>query len=136
MAKIYEPPPKEVRRWKRFVATMPEPVRKVAERFNPWTLYQIKSTGDRVLIFSFCEDDPVTVTVLILAQFNAVLFERRVFGVDPDDLAECDLPAEGEVLGAMMTHDEVEQNIDELRVMVRPDLWTMGPDGIARRKVN
>lgn len=64
----------------------------------------------------------------------ATRFDRSVFGIDPDDLEECDLPAPEERLGAALTQDEVGDNLDALRVMVRPDLFEMMPDGKARRK--
>ena len=134
MAKVFEPTKKDQREWERWVKRRPPKVRAVAERFDMWTLYRLKTTGQRVVIYSYVDSDPVTLTVLVLAQFNAVLFETRVFGIDPDDLVECDLPGPDEVVGAAMTQDEVEDNIDALRVMKRPDLWTMGEDGKARRK--
>lgn len=52
---------------------------------------------NRVTLYSFCEDG--TVTVDVTGEFNRVLFSRRVFGVDPKDLVECELPEPGEDLG-------------------------------------
>ncbi len=47
-----------------------------------------------------------TVTVAVSGEFNAVTFERQVFGVNPDDLDECDLPAKDEVTGVRTTDPE------------------------------
>jgi hypothetical protein len=109
-------------------------VRAVAERFDLWSLYRLKSSGHRVTIYSFRESDPVTVTVNVLGDFNALIFERQVFGVAPDDLEPCDLPSADELVGSVIPAGEVEENIDALRVIVRPDLWNMGEDGKAHRK--
>ena len=37
--------------------------------------------------------------------WNYLVFERRVFGVNPTDLEECDLPKDDEVLGAALTDE-------------------------------
>lgn len=132
--RFYEPSPEQYAGYLEWVASRPEHVRKVATRFEPWKLYRMKSTGQRVVVYSFADADPVTLTVGVLAEFNLLAMERRVFGIDPDDLEECDLPGSDEIVGAAMTQEEVHDNIDQLRVEVRPDLWKMGKDGKARRR--
>jgi hypothetical protein len=97
-------------------------------------LYRMKSTNRRVTVQSFNEGPPVTLTVNVEGKFNLVVMERAVFGIDPDDLEPCDLPGDDEMLGSAMTHEQVDENIDALRVAVRPDLWAMGSDGKAKRK--
>ena len=57
----------------------------------------MKSTGHRVTMYSYSENG--TVTVNVTGDYNVVVFERQVFGISPDDLEECDLPAPGEFLG-------------------------------------
>jgi hypothetical protein len=104
MARWYEPTPDNIAAWNAWVTERPERVRQVAERFTPWTLYRMKSTGQRVVLCSFGEstdDTPVTLTVSVTGKFNAVAFERNVFGIPPEDLEECDLPAPGELLGCL-----------------------------------
>lgn len=135
MARYFEPTPEQEQGWHAWVASRPPAVRAVAERFQPWELYRVKSSGHRVYVASFDEQDDgkVTLKVAVTGQFNAVAFERLVFGIEPDDLEPCELPAPEEVTGAAMTQDEVDQNIDALRVAARPDLWTWGPDGKAQR---
>lgn len=64
----------------------------------------MKSTGHRVVPYSYCEDG--TVTVSVLGTFNKTMFERNVFGVSPEDLEECDLPGPEEELGAVLKTDE------------------------------
>lgn len=127
-----QPTAEQERGWAKWVRSRPALVRATAERFDPWSLYRLKSTGDRVVVMSFSEDG--TLTVAVTGRFNRVWMERKVFGVDPDDLEPCDLPGPDEVLGSVLSQDEVEDNIDTLRVMVRPDLWVMGPDGKAVRR--
>ncbi len=133
MARIYEPTPEQEAMWNEWVAERPPAVREVAQRFEPWSLYRLKSSGHRVTIYSFT-DEPVTMTVDVTGDFNAVTFERRVFGINPDDLEPCELPSPDEPLGALMSQGEVNENRDALRVAIRPDVWVMGEDGVAVRK--
>ena len=136
MARISDPTPEQEAEWKEWTASRPAHVRAVVERFDPWSLYRMKSTGHRVPLVSFDEyqSGRVTVTVAVLGRFNQVLHERRVFGIDPDDLEPCELPGPDEAVGSAMSQEEVENNLDVLRVKIRPDLWEMGADGKARRK--
>jgi hypothetical protein len=98
MAGIYDPTPGQRAAWDGWVASRPACVRRVAERFNPWSLYRLRTTGQKVMLLSFSEEEDgrVTLTVNVTSEFNRVAFERRVFGIDPDDLEPCELPAFGE----------------------------------------
>ena len=117
MARFHEPTSEQEAAWRQWVAARPDDVRKVAERFNPWTLYQMKETNQRVTVYSFGEqkDGGVTLTVNITSQFNSIAFDRQVFGVDPGDLDECDLPAEDEPLGEILNEDEQLEYINARR---------------------
>lgn len=130
MARLVEPTVKMEKGWRRWVKSRPPSVRAVAEKLDPWTLYRMKDTGQYVTVASIFEDGSVSVNVT--SQFNFVLHERNVFGIDPATLEECDIPTEEGV--ALLTQEQVDENIDALRVMVRPDLWVMDEDGKARRK--
>lgn len=103
MAKIFEPTPKDIQQWEQWVSERPDNVRPIARRVNPWTLYRMKPSGHRVTIYSIEEnkDGTVTLKVNVLGQFNFVAFERQVFGIPPDDLEECELPDDDEILGSM-----------------------------------
>lgn len=116
MAQFTESTSEQKAGWSQWVAERPDNVRKVAERFDPWTLYRMKDTNQRVTLYSFGEqaDGGVTVTVNITGQFNLIAFDRQVFGVDPDDLEECDLP-EGEPLGEVLNEDEQIEYINARR---------------------
>lgn len=129
-----EPPADVVAAYKAWCETRPPVVRAIAERLPPWYLYRMKSTGQIVTMAAVAEDG--TVRVDVTGQFNEVLFDRSVFGIDPHDLERVDLSAVHEHVGAMLTPEQVEANKDFLRCMVRPDLWTMGGDGTAKRKDN
>ena len=109
-------------------------MRAIAKRFPPWELFRLKNTGQRVVVAGFNEDG--TVTVDVRPDFNLMLFGVSVFGINPDDLEPCDIPGDDVPVGALMTHAEAEENIDALRVAIRPDLFEMGPDGTAVRKDN
>jgi len=135
MARFYEPTAEQEAGYRAWVASRPATVRAVAERFEPWSLYRLQSTGQRVTVAAFgvTADGTVTVSVNVLALFNFVTFERQVFGIHPDELEPCELPAPDEPTGALLTAKEVDDNLDALRVAARPDLWTM-EDGKAVRK--
>lgn len=132
MAVLQEFTPKEAKSWARWVKSRPAAVQALCERFPPNRLYRLKSTGDRVTIVSYFEDG--TLKVDVSAEFNATLFERQVFGISPDDVEECDLPDPAEPKGALMSPEQVDDNIDGLRCLIRPDLFVMGSDGKAIRR--
>ena len=117
MAQFTEPTSEQKTGWSHWVAERPENVRAVAERFDPWTLYRMKNTDQRVTLHSFGEqpDGGVTLTVNITGEFNLISFDRQVFGVDPDDLEECDLPVKGEPLGEVLNEDEQLEYINARR---------------------
>lgn len=128
MARIHEPTAQQEAEWNDWVASRPECVRKVAERFEPWSLYRMKGTGRRVTLYSFGEEKngTVTLTVYVQGEYNLVTFERRVFGINPDDLEPCDLPTGDEPTGALLTERE---DIDEFIDATRDDI-------LARRQHN
>lgn len=109
MAKWFEPTPEDVKVYDEWVATRPERIRDVCKRFVPWELYRMKDTGHRVVLHSIgqviTEDGhgtgEIVLTVDVLGRFNFLAIERRVFGIDPDNLEPCDLPTEGELLGSL-----------------------------------
>lgn len=103
--------------WQTWVAERPDSVRGLIERrgFEPWKLYRMKSTGHRVSIAAFDEEEDGTITmrVNVTGKFNFVHFERCVFGINPEDLEECDLPDPGEPLGSL------DISIEEAREMIK-----------------
>jgi hypothetical protein len=113
MADFTDPPQGErLKAWEEWLASRPDAVRAVLERIKPWKLYRLKTTGHRVVVS--CVDEEVgggiSLKVIVSGQFNVVAFERTVFGIDPDDLEECDLPAPGEPLGsADLTIEEARE---------------------------
>jgi hypothetical protein len=71
-------------------------------------------SGHRVTICSYSENG--TMMVDVRGEYNKITFERTVFGVKPEDLEECELPGEGEELGAMLTEPkEIENLLDGMR---------------------
>lgn len=83
--------------WEEWVKSRPPAVAAVCRKFPPDRLYRMKTTGHRCTLVSYGEDG--TVTVSVSGQYNRILFARNVFGINPDDLEECDLPAPGEDVG-------------------------------------
>ena len=123
MTRYKDPTPEEARAWEVWLAERPEAVRAVAERFNPWSLYRLRTTGHRCFVESFNENDDgsVTVTVGITGEFNLVTFERAVFGINPDELEPCELPVEGEPLGVILKPEEVPAHLEKLRQKMGPE---------------
>ncbi len=87
--------------WK---ATRPQVIQEMLDHWPPDRLYRMTSTSQRCTIYSYCEDG--TVTVSVTGEYNLVTFARNVFGIDPQNLTECDLPAPEEVTGALLTTEE------------------------------
>ncbi len=99
MATIAEVDEAELAKW---VATLPENVQDVVRRLPPGRLYRFK-TGRRHRCVPYSYDDDGTIKVQVTGEFNLVIFDRTVFGVEPDDLEECDLPGPDEILGTGIT---------------------------------
>ncbi len=119
MARIIEPTPEQAEGYRAWVAGLDAHVRAVAERFDPWSLYRLKPSNHRVTIVSFgeAEDQSVTLTVCVSGDWNAVMFERNVFGIKPEDLEPCELPGPDEPTGAILHGDEVTDHLDLLRAL-------------------
>ena len=49
----------------------------------------------------------------VTGEFNIVAFERSVFGVDPKDLEECDLPGPDDHVGSLDLPVEVVKDLHE-----------------------
>ena len=86
--------------WDAWVASRPPVIQELCALLPPDNLYKMKSTGRRVTIVSYAEDR--TVTVAVTGDYNLVALERQVFGINPDDLEECDLPGDDEPLGVVI----------------------------------
>lgn len=102
MAKWIKWVSKQVEMWDEWMKERPPVIQEMIFKFNlrPDNLYKIKSTGQVVMLHSLSEDS--TVTVNILADYNTskfmMGFDRQVFGIDPADLEECDLPEGKEIV--------------------------------------
>lgn len=115
MAKIAELTDPEA--WEEWVSTRPPVVQGLCRKYPPDRLYFLKPPGQRVTIVSYNENG--TVTVNVSAQWNCLVFEREVFGIDPNDLEECDLPRETDLTGAMLTE---EGDVKAFCEMLRNDM--------------
>ncbi len=111
MARLTQPTAEEEAEWVEWIASRSDPVRVVAEKFDPWTLYRMKSTGRRCTLVSIFEDG--TLNVSVTGEFNAVMFDREVFGVDPNDLEPCERPSADEPTGTMLSPEQVDENADD-----------------------
>lgn len=96
-----EPTLEQLAAYVEWSASLPKAARDLADQFEPWSLYRLKSTGHRVFPYSYGNDG--TLTVVVSGRFNLVDFERRVFSVQPSDLTPCELPAPDEPVGAALT---------------------------------
>jgi len=100
--------------WKKWVESRPPLVLALCKKFPPNRLYKMTDSGHRVTIRSYSEDG--TLTVNVTGEFNRVAFNRQVFGVQPKDLEECELPGDNELLGTILTDpNEVNEYIDSIR---------------------
>ena len=118
MANIIEPTPENLEEHSKWLEELPPNEREIMEKYPPWKLYRMKSTGQRVTILSVGTfDDGIKFRVNISGKYNAILFERQVFGVDYEDLEECDLPTEP--VGALFKEQE---EINEMIKLIREEM--------------
>ncbi len=76
--------------WDEWVAGRPASVAALCRKLPPDRLYKMRSTGHRVTLYSYSEGG--TVSVIVANKYNKrVQMDRNVFGINPDDLEECDL---------------------------------------------
>jgi hypothetical protein len=103
--KWYEPEERHRASFEEWRAALPEDLRKVAERFHPWTLYRLKSTGHYVAFHMINGPNDISpsmgkitvqVSIPVEANRGRVTENRIVFGVDPDDLEEIEALPEGD----------------------------------------
>lgn len=113
MAILYELNEEQQKGHDEWFNSRPECIQKLYEKFPYNRLYRMKSSGHRVTIYSYLENN--TMSVVVSGDYNLVSFERRVFGVPPEDLEECDLPEEGERLGVILNQEEALQLIDKMK---------------------
>jgi hypothetical protein len=117
MANVMDPTPEQQQDWDMWVIERPTAVRETLQRYDlkPWKLYRLKSSGHRVTLYSVDEPEdgsPPTLKVDVSGRFNMLAFDRRVCGIAPSDLEECDLPNEAEPIGTVLSHDEVAQAVN------------------------
>lgn len=72
--------------WNEWVATRPDVVRNVCERFPPWVYYDLPETGQTVIIEAYAEDGTVRVLVVADRISAPAVIQFGVFGIDPEDL--------------------------------------------------
>ena len=100
--------------WEEWVSTRPEVVQDLCRRFPPDRLYRIGDDGSRGTIYSYSENG--TITLSVTGQYNRIMFDRNVFGLDPNTLHECDLPGPDEELGAALTErEDIDTYLDMMR---------------------
>ena len=117
MANVMDPTPEQVQDWDEWVSERPKAVRETLQRYDlkPWKLYRLHGSGHRVTLYSVDEPEdgsPPTLKVDVSGRFNLLAFDRRVFGIKPEDLEECDLPSEDAPLGSILSGDEVSAAVD------------------------
>lgn len=103
MALIYEMSEEQKKIWTDWITERPQIIQDLAKRFEPNRLYRHKKTNRFVILSSFNEDGTLIVKVL-RAFNNTIFFPRSVFGINPDDLEETELPEGIE----LMTFEEFE----------------------------
>ena len=85
-------------------AKRPPEVQKLINKIPPNRLYFLSTSGHRVVPLAYSENG--TLTVVVTGEYNSIMFERKVFGINPDDLTECDLPTENECVGAVIDSND------------------------------
>jgi hypothetical protein len=94
--------PEQDARWEEWKAVRPADMRAVCDRFDPWSVYEMKSTGQLCQIVSFFESDatsPVSLGVYAEHRDLGAVTGVTVVGVDPDDLVPFTGGPDGEFEG-------------------------------------
>ena len=118
MARVIKPTIEQERGWHEWVITRPPPVRAVARRFDPWTLYSLKGTDCSVTLLSFYYDETaerVKLKVAVDGETVEAAQEGVLCGVDPDDLSEA------EPVG--MSEDDAPFLIDEDEINAEMEIF-------------
>jgi hypothetical protein len=95
MAQFFEHNDEQKTGWKAWVSERPESVQKLARKFPITHLFRLKTTGQFVAPIAYSESG--TIRVMVYSRFNRHLiqpYDLEVFGINPDDLEECEFPAE------------------------------------------
>lgn len=91
--------------WRRWVNSRPQVIQKMCKSHPPNRLYKMPS-GHCCKIYSY--DENGTMTVNVTGEYNLVAFARSVFGMKPEELVECDLPNDDELVGEFLNQDEAK----------------------------
>lgn len=117
MADIVKLTPEQLAEYEAWVASRPPVIQEMVKTHPPTKLYRLEDTGQRVTISGYSEDG--TVKVIVEGRYNAVMFDRQVFGIPLSALTECELPEVGEPVGTALTHPlDVQIFVDATRPLV------------------
>lgn len=133
MARFDEPTPAQEAAYQAWIASRPPHVQAVARQFDPWTLYRLTTSGHRVIVRGFDEGEQgeVTLRVVVSGEYNAVVFDRQVFGILPKQVEECELPQPGELLGTALTDpQDIAQFLAQKRDKIHDRQTTYTPAAI------
>lgn len=91
MAEIYVMSEQQQKTWDDWLVTRPPIIQELAKKFRQNRLYRHNVTGQLVIPTALHEDG--TVEVIVPRRLNNyILPTKKVFGIHPDKLEECDLP--------------------------------------------
>lgn len=92
MANIVEPTEELQSMFEEWIAgeDMTDEIKAIARKYPPWNLYRLKTTDQKVRTISFSDNG--TVRVLVSNKYNFDPTNTEVYGIDPNDLEECDIP--------------------------------------------
>lgn len=91
--RLYEPAIDAESRHNEGVKNFPNPLARQIKKLDPWCLYVLRTTGQRVLIKEYSVDGKkLSLKVSVYPEYNDnnPMQNRDVFGIDPKDLELCD----------------------------------------------
>ena len=91
MAEIFRYTEEQEKIFNDFVDGLPSHLKELAKRFPSNKIFRHKKTNQIVMPNSFNEDGTMTVNIYRFLN-NPIHLTKTVFGVDPEDLEEADLP--------------------------------------------
>ena len=120
MARIITPTVEQEQGWQEWVASRPPQVRDIARRFDPWTLYMLKSTGQLVTLRSFEFDETSDRVTLKVEANGETAGDKILSGINPDDLSAPNAAySEEDASPPLLDEDEIDAQIESFRDAIR-----------------
>lgn len=98
MARWMNPTRKDVLEVNQKLKDRPRNVRAIAKKLDFFSLYWLQPVQSHVIIYSVEDDGSITVSAT--REYNHLVYDVLIFGVDLEDLHTCEIPSRAREQGA------------------------------------